>query len=153
MLTGDNQGTADRIAKSMGIEKVFANVLPGDKASKVKELQSQGKKVGMVGDGVNDAPLMGAATVSIAMGRGADLTRLTADAVLMSPHLQPLVSARRVARKMSRIIAQNFCWAVAYNALAVPLAMLGKISPAWAAIGMATSSLVVVANSLRLARK
>jgi len=73
--------------------------------------------------------------------------------VLMSPNLQPLVSARRIAQKMNRIIVQNFCWAIAYNVLAVPLAMMGKISPAWAAIGMAISSLVVVANSLRLARK
>ncbi len=105
-----------------------------------------------VGDGVNDGPLLGRAQVSIAMGRGADLTRLTADAVLMSGHLAPLLTARRTARRMNSVIRQNFVWAAAYNAIAVPLAMMGWLSPAWAAIGMAASSIVVVANSLRLLR-
>ena len=86
------------------------------------------------------------------MGSGADLTRLTADAVLLSPHLMPLVTARRIAVKMKRIIGQNFCWAIIYNLVAVPLAVSGFISPAGAALGMATSSLIVVANSLRLQR-
>jgi Cu2+-exporting ATPase len=91
--------------------------------------------------------------VSIAIGTGADLTRLTADGVLLSPHLGPLVTARDVAGRMKRVIRQNFAWAIAYNVIAVPLAVAGLISPAWAAIGMATSSLAVVANSLRLMGK
>ena len=155
LLSGDRQDRVAQTAVAVKIPNahVRTQVTPLQKLEYAEVLKQRGATLIAVGDGVNDAPLMGAATVSIAMGRGADLTRLTADAVLMSPHLQPLVSARRVARKMNRIIAQNFCWAIAYNALAVPLAMLGKISPAWAAIGMATSSLVVVANSLRLARK
>ena len=155
LLSGDREDRVAQTAAALEIPaaRVRAQVTPLQKLDYAQNLKQQGATLIAVGDGVNDAPLMGAATVSIAMGRGADLTRLTADAVLMSPHLQPLVSARRVARKMNRIIAQNFCWAIAYNALAVPLAMMGKISPAWAAIGMATSSLVVVVNSLRLARK
>ncbi len=155
LLSGDRQDRVAQTAAALSIPAahVRAQVTPLQKLDYAQNLKQQGATLIAVGDGINDAPLMGAATVSIAMGRGADLTRLTADAVLMSPHLQPLVSARRVARKMNRIIAQNFCWAIGYNLLAVPLAMMGKISPAWAAIGMATSSLVVVANSLRLARK
>ncbi len=155
LLSGDRQDRVAQTATTLAIpaKQVRAQVVPQQKFDYAQELKQHGATLIAVGDGVNDAPLMGAATVSIAMGRSADLTRLTADAVLMSPHLQPLLSARRVARKMQRIIAQNFCWAIAYNALAVPLAMMGKISPAWAAIGMATSSLIVVANSLRLTRK
>ncbi len=155
LLSGDQLERVTQTAATLAIPaaRVRAQVAPLQKFDYAQTLKQQGAMLIAVGDGVNDAPLMGAATVSIAMGRSADLTRLTADAVLMSPHLQPLVSARRVARKMQRIIAQNFCWAIAYNALAIPLAMMGKISPAWAAIGMATSSLVVVANSLRLTRK
>ncbi|MEQ1516281.1 MAG: HAD hydrolase family protein, partial [Usitatibacteraceae bacterium] len=116
----------------------------------VQEHSSDGRRWIAVGDGINDAPLLAAADVSIAMGTGADLTRLTADAVLLSPHLAPLATARRVARKMNRVIAQNFAWAIAYNLIAVPLAVAGFISPAGAAIGMASSSLIVVANSLRV---
>jgi len=155
LLSGDRQDRVAQTAATLAIPatRVRAQVAPLQKFDYAQKLKQQGATLIAVGDGVNDAPLMGAATVSIAMGRGADLTRLTADAVLMSPNLQPLVSARRIAQKMNRIIVQNFCWAIAYNVLAVPLAMMGKISPAWAAIGMAISSLVVVANSLRLARK
>ena len=91
--------------------------------------------------------------MSIAIGSGADLTRLTADAVLLSPNLQPLLTAQSVARKMVRVIHQNFYWAITYNLIAIPLAVMGKISPAEAAIGMALSSLAVVANSLRLMRE
>ena len=116
-------------------------------------MKRRGVHVIAVGDGVNDAPLLGSADVSIAIGSGADLTRLTADAVLLSPNLQPLLIAHAVARKMTRIIHQNFCWAIAYNVIAIQLAVTGRISPAEAAIGMALSSLAVVANSMRLMRR
>ncbi len=154
LLSGDRRDRVTPVALEVGIAdaQVRAQYTPVQKLEYARQLQQRGANLIAVGDGVNDAPLMGAAQVSIAMGRGADLTRLTADAALMSAHLQPLVTARQVARKLNRVIRQNFCWAIAYNALALPLAMMGRISPAWAAIGMAASSLIVVANSSRLAR-
>ena len=151
LLSGDRIDRAAQVATSLGIDgaRVRGEQSPADKLEYVRAAAARWIAVG---DGVNDAPLMAAADVSIAMGTGADLTRLTADAVLLSPHLMPLASARLVAIRMKRIIGQNFCWAIFYNVVAVPLAIGGFISPAGAAIGMATSSLIVVANSLRLAR-
>ena len=151
LLSGDGSDRVEQVAASLGIDhaRVRAAVSPADKLAYTRGIAARWIAVG---DGINDAPLMAAADVSIAMGSGADLTRLTADAVLLSPHLMPLATARRVAAKMNRVIAQNFCWALAYNVIAVPLAIGGFISPAWAAIGMASSSLIVVANSLRLKR-
>ena len=151
LLSGDRIDRVAQVAASLGIDRaqVRGDQSPADKLAYTRAL---GKRWVAVGDGVNDAPLMAAADVSIAMGSGADLTRLTADAVLLSPHLMPLASASLVAIKMKRIIGQNFCWAIIYNLVAVPLAISGFISPAGAAIGMATSSLIVVANSLRLQR-
>ena len=155
LLSGDRQDRVSAIAGAVSIPAAQsrAQLTPQQKLDYAQALQSQGALLVAVGDGVNDAPLMGRAQVSIAMGRGADLTRLTADAVLLSPSLRPLASARRIAVRMNAIIRQNFYWAIAYNAIAVPLAMIGRISPAWAAIGMASSSLIVVANSLRLLRR
>ena len=154
LLSGDHHDRVEQVAASLCIDRarVRAGQSPAAKLEYAQALARRGARLIAVGDGVNDAPLMATANVSIAMGTGADLTRLTADAVLLSPHLMPLVTARRVAIRMNRIIGQNFCWAVAYNVVAVPLAMGGFISPVWAAIGMASSSLAVVANSLRLAR-
>ena len=154
LLSGDRADRVERVADSLSIDsaRVRAAQSPAAKLEYAQTLTQCGARLIAVGDGVNDAPLMAAADVSIAMGTGADLTRLTADAVLLSPHLAPLVTARRLAIHMNQIIRQNFCWAVAYNVIAVPLAMGGFISPVWAAIGMASSSLVVVANSLRLRR-
>ena len=151
LLSGDGSDRVEQVAASLGIDhaRVRAAVSPAGKLAYTRGIAARWIAVG---DGINDAPLMAAADVSIAMGSGADLTRLTADAVLLSPHLMPLATARRVAAKMNRVIAQNFCWALAYNVIAVPLAIGGFISPAWAAIGMASSSLIVVANSLRLKR-
>lgn len=154
LLSGDRNDRVEQFGASIGIasKNVRGGQLPADKLEYARELAQRGTRWIAVGDGVNDAPLMAAADVSIAMGTGADLTRLTADAVLLSPHLAPLVTARRLATRMNRIIRQNFGWAVAYNVVAIPLAVGGLISPAGAAIGMASSSLIVVANSLRLAR-
>jgi len=122
MLSGDNQATAERIAKSVGIERVFADVLPGDKASKVKELQAQGKKVGMVGDGVNDAPALTQADVGFAIGAGTDVAMESADIVLMKSDPFDVVGAIELSHATLRKMHQNLWWAVGYNVVAFPLA-------------------------------
>jgi Cu2+-exporting ATPase len=158
MLTGDNQGTAERIAKTMGIDKVFANVLPGDKASKVKELQGQGKKVGMVGDGVNDAPALTQADVGFAIGAGTDVAMESADIVLMKSDPFDVVGAIELSRATLRKMHQNLYWAVGYNVLAFPLAagvlypFKIMLSPEIAALAMSGSSAVVAVNALMLKR-
>jgi Cu2+-exporting ATPase len=156
MLTGDNQGTADRIAKSLGIDKVFANVLPGDKAGKVKELQAQGKKVGMVGDGVNDAPALTQADVGFAIGAGTDVAMESADIVLMKSDPFDVVGAIELSHATLRKMHQNLWWAVGYNVIAFPLAagvlypfLLG---PSIAALAMSGSSALVAINALMLKR-
>jgi Cu2+-exporting ATPase len=156
MLTGDNQGTAERIAKSLGIERVFANVLPGDKASKVKELQAQGKKVGMVGDGVNDAPALTQADVGFAIGAGTDVAMESADIVLMKSDPFDVVGAIELSHATLRKMHQNLWWAVGYNIIAFPLAagvlypfLLG---PSIAALAMSGSSALVAINALMLKR-
>lgn len=156
MLTGDNQGTADRIAKSLGIDKVFANVLPGDKASKVKELQAQGKRVGMVGDGVNDAPALTQADVGFAIGAGTDVAMESADIVLMKSDPFDVVGAIELSHATLRKMHQNLWWAVGYNVVAFPLAagvlypfLLG---PSIAALAMSGSSALVAINALMLKR-
>ena len=152
LLSGDRIDRVNGVAQTLNIESTRTNgeQLPQDKLNYIRARPSVWIAVG---DGVNDAPLLGAADVSIAMGAGADITRITADAVLLSSHLMPLVTARQVAIKLKRIIAQNFCWALAYNLIALPLALGGLISPASAALGMALSSLIVIINSMRLARR
>lgn len=155
LLSGDRQDIVEQVGLALEMETshVKARQTPLQKCDYAAALKQDGAHLIAVGDGVNDAPLLGCADVSIAIGSGADLTRLTADAVLLSPDLQPLLTAQTVARKMVNIIRQNFYWAITYNVIAVPLAVAGKVSPAEAAIGMALSSLVVVANSLRLMRR
>ena len=155
LLSGDRHDFVEKVATTLEINKlnVKARQTPQQKLDYAADLKQRGAQIIAVGDGVNDAPLLGRADVSIAIGSGADLTRLTADAVLLSPNLQPLLTAQSVARKMVRIIRQNFYWAIAYNLIAIPMAVMGKISPAEAAIGMALSSMAVVANSLRLMRR
>lgn len=158
MLTGDNQGTAKRIAKTMGIDKVFADVLPGDKASKVKELQAQGKKVGMVGDGVNDAPALTQADVGFAIGAGTDVAMESADIVLMKSDPFDVVGAIELSRATLRKMHQNLYWAVGYNVVAFPLAagvlypFKILLSPEIAALAMSGSSAVVAINALMLKR-
>ena len=159
MLTGDNRATAERIAGELGIQTVFAEVLPGQKADKVKELQSQGKLVAMVGDGINDAPALAQADVGIAIGAGTDVAMETADVVLMKSDPFDVIGAIALSRATVRKMHQNLWWAVGYNTIAFPIAA-GVFYPAFglllrpeiAAISMAGSSLLVALNALMLKR-
>lgn len=152
MLTGDNQRTADAIAQQVGIEHVFAEVLPEHKADKVKKLQQQGERVAMVGDGINDAPALATAEVGIAMGTGTDVALETADIALMRADLNSIHDALFVSEKTVRNIRQNLFWAFAYNTLGIPVAAAGLLAPWLAGGAMALSSVSVVLNALRLQR-
>lgn len=159
MLTGDNQATADRIAGQLGIDTVIADVLPEDKATKVAELQAQGKRVAMVGDGVNDAPALATADLGIAIGAGTDVAIETADVVLMRSDPLDVPIALRIGRGTLRKMRQNLGWAVGYNSLALPIAAgllypsLGWVlRPEWAALSMSGSSFLVATNAVLLKR-
>ncbi|MBX9776509.1 MAG: heavy metal translocating P-type ATPase [Xanthobacteraceae bacterium] len=156
MLTGDNAGTAERIARDLGLDIVLADVLPGQKASKVKELQAQGKKVGMVGDGVNDAPALTQADVGFAIGAGTDVAIESADVVLMKSDPYDVVGAVELSRATLRKMHQNLWWAVGYNVIAFPLAAgvfyPFLLSPEIAALAMSGSSALVAINALMLKR-
>ncbi|WP_416047464.1 heavy metal translocating P-type ATPase [Cupriavidus basilensis] len=156
MLTGDNRATAERIAQQLGIDIVLADVLPGEKADRVKELQAQGKKVGMVGDGINDAPALTQADVGFAIGAGTDVAIESADVVLMKSDPFDVVGAIELSRATLRKMHQNLWWAVAYNVVAFPLAagvfFPFTISPEVAAIAMSGSSALVAINALMLKR-
>ncbi len=153
LLTGDHRLSAERVAQAVGIKEVHAHLSPDDKLAFVKQLQDNGHVVAMIGDGVNDAPVLAAAQVSIAMGGGTQVARASADMILLSEHLPNLLQGIDTAVKTLRIIRQNLTWAVSYNLLALPAAALGFVQPWMAAIGMSASSLLVVANALRLADK
>jgi Cu2+-exporting ATPase len=156
MLTGDNAGTAQRIAQELGIDIVLADVLPGQKAAKIKELQAQGKKVGMVGDGVNDAPALTQADVGFAIGAGTDVAIDSADVVLMKSDPYDVVGAIELSRATLRKMHQNLWWAVGYNVIAFPLAAgvfyPFTLSPEIAALAMSGSSALVAINALLLKR-
>ena len=156
MLTGDNAATAKRIAADLGIDSVLADVLPAKKAEKIKELQASGKKVGMVGDGVNDAPALTQADVGFAIGAGTDVAMESADVVLMKSDPYDIVGAIELSRATVRKMHQNLWWAVGYNAIAFPLAAgvfyPFVLSPEVAALSMSGSTLVVAINALMLKR-
>jgi Cu2+-exporting ATPase len=159
MLTGDNEATARRIAAELGIESVIAEVLPQDKAAKVTELQRGGKRVAMVGDGVNDAPALAQADLGIAIGAGTDVAIETADVVLMRSDPLDVATAFAIGRGTLRKMRQNLGWAIGYNAIALPIAA-GVFEPAFglvlrpeiAAISMSGSSFLVAVNALLLKR-
>jgi len=159
LLSGDNKMTAAAVGGSIGIEEVLAEVLPGDKAQKVAELQAAGEVVAMVGDGINDAPALAQADVGIALGTGADVALEAADLTLIRDDLDLIPQAIKLSRQMMRIIRQNLFWAFCYNIVAIPVAA-GAFYPLWgwtlnpalAALAMAMSSVSVVTNSLRLRR-
>jgi Cu+-exporting ATPase len=150
MLTGDNQQTADWIAKQLGIDRVIAEVLPSDKAKVIKELQGQGKVVAMVGDGVNDAPALAAADIGIAIGSGSDVAKETGGIILMKNDVRDVVSGIKLSRITMRKIKQNLFWAFIYNSVGVPIAAFGLLNPIVAAAAMALSSLSVIINSALL---
>ncbi|MDQ2780652.1 MAG: heavy metal translocating P-type ATPase, partial [Pseudomonadota bacterium] len=156
MLTGDNAGTAKRIAADLGITSVLSDVLPGQKAAKIKELQANGRKVGMVGDGVNDAPALTQANVGFAIGAGTDVAMDSADVVLMKSDPYDIVGAIELSRATLRKMHQNLWWAVGYNVIAFPLAAgvlyPFTLSPEIAALSMSGSSAVVAINALLLKR-
>ena len=153
LLTGDHEQAASRVADQLDISEFAAEQTPDSKLAHVQKLQQGGAVVAMVGDGVNDAPVLAGAHLSIAMGSSAHIAAASADMLLLSQKLPHLVTAIQVARKTMRIVRQNLAWAVMYNLVALPLAAMGYIAPWMAAIGMSASSLLVVTNALRLTRK
>ena len=152
LLSGDSSPMVAHVAAELGIDDAQGGLRPDDKLQVLQQLHAQGRKVLMLGDGVNDVPVLAAADISVAMGSATDLAKTSADAVLLSNRLEALVQAFSLARRTRRVIIENLLWAALYNGFMLPFAALGWITPVWAAIGMSVSSLTVVLNALRLTR-
>lgn len=152
LLSGDNARTAQAVGRELGIDRVIAEVLPGDKAKVIQDLQAKGKIVAMVGDGVNDAPALAAADIGIAIGSGSDVAKETGGIILVKDDVREVVASIRLSRMTLRKIKQNLFWAFIYNAVGIPVAALGFLNPIIAAAAMALSSLSVIVNSALLKR-
>ncbi len=152
LASGDTDAAVRRAASALGIDSVRARCTPEDKLAYLRDCQQRGDTVVMVGDGINDAPVLASADASVAMAEGALLAQTSADLIMLGHSLQPLLTALATARQTMRIVRQNLAWAIVYNVTAIPLAALGHVPPWAAAIGMSASSLIVVLNALRLSR-
>ncbi|MDP2953923.1 MAG: HAD-IC family P-type ATPase, partial [Chloroflexota bacterium] len=152
MLTGDNERTANAMAKQVGIDKVIANVLPGGKVDVIKRLQAEGKIVAMVGDGINDSPALAQSNIGIAVGSGSDVAKETGGIILVKDDLRDVPLSIMLSRATMKKIKQNLFWALVYNSVGIPIAALGLLNPIIAAAAMALSSLSVVGNAALLNR-
>ena len=152
LLSGDSSPMVGEVARQLGIEDARGGLTPDAKLAVLKQLHGAGRRVLMLGDGVNDVPVLAAADISVAMGSASDLAKTSADAVLLSNRLSSLVQGLEMAKRTRRIIIENLGWATLYNGMVLPFAAFGWITPIWAAVGMSFSSLLVVLNALRLSR-
>jgi Cu+-exporting ATPase len=150
MLTGDHEQSALKVAKEVGIESVYAKLLPSDKSSLIENFQNKGRVVVMVGDGINDAVALAQSNIAIAMGRGADVAINVSDVVLLDEKPQSIYEAYRISRRTFKAVKENLGFSLVYNLIAVPLAVMGYVTPLIAALSMSLSSLVVVGNSMRI---
>lgn len=152
LLSGDSSPAVFSVAARLNIDSARGSLTPDDKLAVLQQLRAEGRTILMIGDGVNDVPVLAAADISVAMGSATDLAKTSADAVLLSNRLLAVVEAFGLADRTRRIIVENLAWAGLYNGLVLPFAALGWVTPLWAAAGMSVSSLVVVLNALRLTR-
>jgi len=150
MLTGDNKDVAKKIANSVGIDKIYSSLMPIDKASIIEEARKNGKKVVMVGDGINDALALSKSEIAITLGSGADIALNVSDVVLMNNSFSSLYHAFLISKKTYKIIKENLALSFIYNSITIPLAMAGYVIPLFAALSMSLSSLLVIGNSMRI---